>query len=284
MKPMLATTLCAAGAVAAIYAAAAQRETTVTRTLRFDGSGERILDIRAITGSIQVSGYDGTDVQVEVRKAVDGDSDEARRLAEQDVTLDISDGAPRVALVVRQLTWPSCGEPDTGRSGWPRRRYRVRFDFIVRVPQNTRLELCTINGGDITVTDTTGDFDLRNVNGRVSMTGIRGSGSATTVNGPLTATFLESPRTSSSFRTINGDVDLTFPASLAAEFSMKTMHGDLLTDFDVELLARPVAAPERRDGRYVYRSNGTRVRVGRGGPDIRLETLNGDVRIRRAAR
>jgi hypothetical protein len=264
---------------------AAQRETTTSRTLRFAGDGGRSLDIRAIKGSIHVTGYDGNEVQLEARRTTDADSEADRRSADQDVRLDVSEGAPRIAIAVHELTWPLCGDSGPWNSDGKRRRYDVRFDFTVRVPHNTELYLCTINGGDIRVDGTTGDFDVSNINGRITMTGIRGSGRATTVNGPVNVTFLESPRTASMFKTINGDVDLTFSASLAADFSMKTMHGDLLTDFDVERLAGPVAAAERRDGRYIYRSGGfTRVRVGGGGPVITLETLNGDVRLRRTTR
>jgi hypothetical protein len=42
---------------------------------------------------------------------------------------------------------------------------------------------------------------------------------------------------------------------------------------------------ERRDGRFVYRSNQfTLVRAGGGGPELTFETFNGNVRVLRAAR
>ena len=65
---------------------------------------------------------------------------------------------------------------------------------------------------------------------------------------------------------------------------MKTFNGGLFTDFDAQPLPSPVAAAgERRNGRFVYRANElTRVRVGDGGPEITFETLNGNVRARRA--
>ena len=87
-------------------------------------------------------------------------------------------------------------------------------------------------------------------------------------------------------KTVNGDVTATFPPTLSADLRLKTFHGGLFTDFDVTpVAARPTAAPERRDGRFVYRSGGfTLVRAGRGGPEITLETLNGDVRVVRASR
>lgn len=285
MKTAAIVVLGAAATTAAVYLGAAQREETrVSRTLRFNGGVERMVDLRTITGSIQVTGYDGSDVQVDVRRTIEADNDAARRAAEQEVTIDFEDGGSRVAAVVHDSS-TVCGERDGWNRDWRRRRYQVRFDLTARVPRDARLRLCTINGGAIHVDGTSGDFDVSNVNGAITMTGVRGSGSATTVNGRVETTFLESPRAASLFKTVNGDVDLTFPSSLAAEFSLKTMRGDLLTDFDVELLPQRLAAAERRNDGYVYRSNGsTRVRIGRGGPEIALETLNGDVRIRRATR
>ena len=65
---------------------------------------------------------------------------------------------------------------------------------------------------------------------------------------------------------------------------MKTFHGELWTDFDTQPL--PVAATRSAaDGRSVYHVGGvTRVRVGRGGPELSFDTLNGDVRILRGSR
>jgi len=65
---------------------------------------------------------------------------------------------------------------------------------------------------------------------------------------------------------------------------MKTFNGGLFTDFDVRALPQPVAVAERRDGRFVYRSNQfTLVRAGGGGPELTFETFNGSVRVLRVA-
>jgi hypothetical protein len=158
--------------------------------------------------------------------------------------------------------------------------YQVRYDFTIRVPRDAKLRLCTVNGGDLIVTGTQGDFLVDNVNGRIEMNAVAGSGRAHTVNGPVKVTFTANPTNPSSFKTVNGNVDVSFVDGLSADFSMKTFNGGLFTDFDVQPLAgKAPAAPERRDGKFVYRSNSfTRVRVGRGGPEIAFETLNGNVR------
>ena len=169
---------------------------------------------------------------------------------------------------------------------WDRVYYDVRFDFTIRVPRDAQLRLCTINGGDLTVDGTRGDFDVDNVNGRIDLTEIAGSGHAHTVNGGVTVRFTANPSAASSFKTVNGNVDVYFQDGLSADLRMKTMHGGLFTDFDAQPLPSVVpTSGERRNGRFVYRGNEfTRVRVGRGGPEITFETLNGSVRAIRAGR
>jgi hypothetical protein len=302
MRNHLLTSLVSAAGLAAVlmpagsYLAAAARgpaeadfpvrdESAISRTLHFAGSGERTLDIRTIHGSIRVVGADRSDVQLDVRKTIRAQTDVALGAAERDVAIDIVDDAARLEAIVRDPGGSPCGD-ETGRRGrWWNPAYVVTFDFTIQVPRETQLRLCTVNGREVLVTGTRGDFELDNVNGRITMENVRGSGSARTVNGAIVASFGERPRAASAFKTTNGDVVVAFPADLAADLKMKTFNGGLFTDFDVESLPQPVAVAERRDGRFVYRSNQfTLVRAGGGGPHLTFETFNGDVRVLRAAR
>jgi hypothetical protein len=53
----------------------------------------------------------------------------------------------------------------------------------------------------------------------------------------------------------------------------------VFTDFEATALA-PTMKPESREGRFVYRADrGGTVRVGAGGPEIDLETVNGAIEI-----
>ena len=112
-----------------------------------------------------------------------------------------------------------------------------------------------------------------------------GSGEAITVNGGVKGSFAAAPRADSVFKTINGSIVLTLPADFAADVNMKTFNGGLYTDFDSQALTapQPIAA-ERKGARTIYQSNSfARVRIGNGGPRMTLDTLNGDVRVLRAA-
>jgi hypothetical protein len=264
------------------------RQDTSTATLRFAGGGVHTVDLRTIQGSLHVSADGGSDVRLSMVRTVDAESDAAADDGLRDVRIDTTDNAATIGAIVREPQGVACGESSGGRSysWWERPRYRVRVDVTARVPANSRIRLCTINGSDIEMTGVTGDFDVTNVNGSITLGGLRGSGRATTVNGPVTATFDAPPRDASIFKTINGTVTVTFPRSLAADLRLKTFHGDLLTDFDVEALPTTARSqPESKNGRFIYRSNQyTLVRAGGGGPELTLETLNGDVRVLRASR
>jgi hypothetical protein len=222
-----------------------------------------------------------------IHKTVRGETSADVADAQRDVRLEFKDSSPLIEATVIDRRGHYCVEEQRDRDGdreWDRIHYEVRYDFTIKVPRDAAIRLCTVNGGDVTVSGTQGDFDVTNVNGLIDMKNVAGSGRAHTVNGPVSVTFTANPRSESSFKTINGNVDVQFLDGLAAEFAMKTMNGGLYTDFDVQPLPGTMsAAPERQNGRFMYRANQfTRVRVGNGGPQITFETLNGNVRARRA--
>jgi hypothetical protein len=287
---MTRTTFCVLAYVAGCLASAANASeltdhSSTKLTLHFAGPGTHTLEVRAIEGNINVEAYDGQDVEMIVDKSIRAESVDEMRAAKRDVVLDTGDNAASIRAIVRYPQQETCGD-DHGWRRPERPRYDVRFDFAIRVPRATRLELCTINRGDVLVTGTHGDFDIRSVNGRITMTDIAGSGSATTINGPVTASFVSAPRSASTFKTINGGVVITLPDSLSADLHMKTLNGGLFTDFEVQPRSVPAGMmTERHGGMSVIRTSGfTTVRAGTGGPDLTLESLNGDVRVLRRSR
>ena len=257
---------------------------TTRETLRFSGDGTRTMEVRTINGSIHVSVHERPDVELIINKTVTADTQNDLQDAAREVVLGLTDGRPRIEAIVQDPRSAVCGEswesgPGTLR---PHRHYDVVFDFVVRVPAGTRVELCTINNGDVRVEGMVGDFDVRNVNGRITMSEIAGSGTASTVNGPVTVSFARAPRLASLFKTINGDVSVTFPDGLMADLRMKSFKGRLFTDFEGQPTVARQPASDARDGRYIYRSKGfTTYRVGSGGPELTFDTFNGDVRVLR---
>jgi DUF4097 and DUF4098 domain-containing protein YvlB len=100
------------------------------------------------------------------------------------------------------------------------------------------------------------------------------------VNGNVKVSFTENPHENSDFSTINGNVDLQFVRGLSADFRFKTMNGAVYSDFEMTSLpARPVSA-EHRGSKFVFHTDRfTGGRIGNGGPEIKAENLNGDIRV-----
>jgi hypothetical protein len=58
------------------------------------------------------------------------------------------------------------------------------------------------------------------------------------------------------------------------------MNGAVYSDFEMTSLPAQPASAERRGTKFVFRSDRfTGGRVGSGGPEIKAENLNGDIRV-----
>jgi hypothetical protein len=277
---------CVTAAAAAAPDRPVRRESSSQLELRFDQGGTRTVDLRTISGSIRLTTAARDTVQLRVTRTTHAEREAELATADREVRLDALAVGATIQAIVHDGE-DVCGEPSVSRrdSWWDRRRYDVRVDLEAVVPAGTRVRLCTINGGEIVATGSLGEFDVSNVNGRIELAGVRGSGRAHTVNGPVAVTFSEAPRDASEFTTVNGDVIVTLPRTTAANLRLKTFHGELLTDFDTEQRPREPQPIRQVGGRLVYGSGGfTTVRIGGGGPELSFDTLNGDVRVLRAAR
>jgi putative adhesin len=257
-----------------------QQTDTVSRTMRVDESRGHLLEVSLVEGSIHLVGDDGNEIQAVARKTIEAATDADAVNADAVIGLDFAEGANALRIVGDAAHRSGCDADDDRPRANRRPPYRVRFDVDVRVPRGTRLRLCAINRGNIDVTGTTADFEIDNVNGAVTLTSVSGSGRADTVNGGVAASFTENPKAALQFKTVNGDIDVTFRRDLSADLRMKTFNGGLYTDFTVTQMPGVTPVVERVGGRVFYKADRyTMFRVGRGGPQLTFDTLNGDVRI-----
>ncbi len=238
------------------------------------------LEVDNVQGYIHVSGYNGSEIQMVAEKTIEAESTERLEAARQEVKLDVSRAGDTLTLFVDGPFRCHCEDNRWGVHERGHRGYRVTFDFEIKVPSATFLRLGTVNSGDIRVENTTGDFDIGNVNRGIEMTEVSGSGLVHTVNGPIKVLFAKNPSGACGFRTVNGSIETGFRGNLNADVRVKTFNGQAFTDYDVAALPRIISAGERRDGKFIYRSddfNG--MRIGNGGPELKYDTLNGSIRI-----
>ena len=145
----------------------------------------------------------------------------------------------------------------------------VQVDFMVKIPAHVNFVGKTING-EVSASSLSGNVVTRTINGsiRISTTGYA---EATTINGEITARLGDAQwRSELKFTTINGAINLDLPANTSTDFEAQTMNGTINSDFPISLTT---TLKERKH---------LRGRIGAGGRELFLKTLNGSINLRLA--
>jgi DUF4097 and DUF4098 domain-containing protein YvlB len=252
---------------------------TIQKTLSFPNpSGTREVKVDNVNGSIQVSGYDGTTVQLVAEKTTRARSNEDLQVAKKEVELKISEKGNAIELFVDGPF--RCKDGSISHRGSRFEGYLVNFDFQLKVPKNSDLYLRTVNHGEIAIESVEGKYDVENVNGGVKMKEIAGAGRVYALNGGVNVLFSRNPDAGSYFGSLNGNVEVAFRPDLSADLRFKTFNGGAYTDFPVTALPSLTPVQERSNGKFVYKSNRFfGARVGAGGPELKFDAFNGDIRI-----
>jgi hypothetical protein len=254
-----------------------EEQETIEKSFSMSGVAHKSIEVDNVWGSIEIAGTNTDQVQLTVHKSTRAESKDKLEQARKEVTLDITGQEGSWKLYVNGPFRCRC---DEGCGHRELDGYIVKMDFQLRVPQDIDIKVKTVNEGHVAVRDINGSFLVRNVNGDVEMDNIAGAGTAHTVNGPIKVSFRQNPRENSEFRTVNGNVELRFARGLAADFRFKTFNGSIYSDFPVAALPVRAVQEEHHGAKVVFRADRyTGARVSSGGPEIKVENLNGDIRI-----
>ena len=228
--------------------------------------------VHNVNGKVRVEPGTGTKVEVVATKSWRrGNPDDVRISVEQT-------GSGRGDVLVCAL-WgerSTCDEGgvhnrrNAGRSFWDWRGNDndVSVEFVVRLPAGVKLNATTVNGG-LEIDGATAEVRASTVNGRIDARSTGGPVHAETVNGSIEVRAASVGDERLDYRTTNGSITVELPASVNADIDMRTVNGGLSSDF-------PLTVQGRIDRRHMQAT------LGKGGPQVRLETVNGSIRLRRA--
>lgn len=230
-----------------------------------------------IWGNVRVRSGSTREIVVTVSEKRSAPTQELFDLSKETIYLDVQADAAGVSLVVAQPE-RTMGRRDRCRD------CRVEYQFEVTVPTGTDVDVSTVTDGGIDVAGTGGPVNASNVNGPVAARDLQDCAQIESVNGAVDVSFARSPSRDCSIKTINGDITLTVPGSTGLDAALSMMQGKVVSEFDLEPLALPARVEQRKeDGRFIYRvAQAAGIRLGKGGPTFSIESLNGDLRIRKS--
>jgi hypothetical protein len=264
--PAVALAIAAFGAVMARSAQAQGR----TEREAFTWAGKipegRWINVRNMNGTVEVERGTGDKVEVvATRHTRRGDPDFVR--------FEVRKYGPNDQDVLICALWgenQDCDEDGYRNSRGDRnnRNNEVWVEFRVRVPRGVKVGAHSVNG-EVRVSDVSAEVDAESVNGSVIVSTVGGPVNARTVNGGVRASMGKFDlRSDLQFSSVNGTVVAEFASDLDADVDLSTVNGRFLTDF-------PVTISGRIDPRRL------RATIGKGGPRIRLATVNGNVELRK---
>lgn len=263
-----------AGSVAT---AAITDQKTWSQTYPVTAAAPRLV-IDNIWGNVRVRTGTAREIAVTVDEKRSAPTEELFELSKQTIYLDVQADAGGVAMVV--------GKPDDMVR--PRinrcRDCRVDYQFEVTVPPGTQIDVSTVTDGSIDVAGAGGPVSASNVNGPVAVTNLQDCAQIESINGAVDVSFVHAPSRDCSIKTINGDITLTVPGGAGFDASLSMMQGKVVSELDLEPLALPAKVERKNEsGRFVYHvEQAAGIRLGKGGPTFSIESLNGDLHIRKA--
>jgi hypothetical protein len=229
-----------------------------------------------IWGNVRVRSGSARQIVVTISEKRSAPTQELFDLSKETIYLDVRADAAGVSMVVAKPE--GMGRRDRCRN------CRVEYQFEVTVPTGTDVDVSTVTDGGIDVAGTGGPVNASNVNGPVAARDLQDCAQIESVNGAVDVSFARSPSRDCSIKTINGDITLTVPGSAGLDAALSMMQGKVVSEFDLEPLALPARVEQRNeDGRFIYHiAQAAGIRLGKGGPTFSIESLNGDLRIRKS--
>jgi len=161
------------------------------------------------------------------------------------------------------------------------------MDLELKIPQDAKLKLGTVNEGIVSVSNIRGEIEVHNVNDDIELNNITGSAVANTVNGNVTVSFTAvDPQASMAFSTLNGNINVTFPANTKANLKMKSDRGDVFSDFDIDIDKTPSKVEKSNEpGMYkIKKDDWVNGKINGGGPEMIFKNMEGDIFVKKGAK
>lgn len=249
-------------------------------------SGDNILVVQNLNGSIAVEGYDGESVQLSVEKSVWAKNTKDLELGKQEIGVKILQEGNEIIVHadVPNMHYKDGHLTSVDCNNYQQPSYDHQLNFTVRVPKKTKLVVGAINNGEVVVANTRGSYlKANNINGGIELKNVTGQTEVHAINGEVTISYAVNPKAPSTYYSLNGDINITYQEDLSAEIAFKSMNGELFTDFDIAGQYAKTSKNQSGEGnkvKYKYEAKPI-VQIGNGALFHDFETLNGDVIIKK---
>lgn len=221
-----------------------------------------------VNGSVVVNVWDQATVRVQAVKEADTREDLDSLRIEVKTTANAVDIETRYpeSRSTTDSAHTHTHQPHSSGSG----RRHLSVEYTLTVPKGATLDKVDLVNGDLTVSGLGGEVNAELVNGEAKLTGLAGNVSVEAVNGEVTVELekLDS-RQRVKLETVNGAIELRLGPGVAADVEAETVNGHLSNDFGLTVTKHEFAGANMTGS------------IRTGGGVVRLETVNGAIKVRK---
>jgi len=245
---------------------------------------DNTLHIYNINGSIEIIGYDGDEIVVDIDKTLSARTEEKLSLAKKEVWFKVVNEGNGIHMFMK--TPYSKLKTEDGELHFEERnssqKYHYKLNYKVKVPKNTNLHILAVNDGHISIDNIqTNLIYAKNINGEITLDKVTGEMEIMTVNGDVALTYLNKNIKNGHFKSVNGSFDINFVEQPDIEVTYKTLNGHLYTSFEptkVSSFVQKKSHSKKQGIKYKVKSHKV-VKIGLGEYKFYFKTINGDINL-----
>ena len=211
------------------------------------------VQLENVNGNVRIVTWDREQIQVDAVK-------HAKKQEHLDeVKIEVDAKADRIRIKTKYPDSKTRRNKDNSTS----------VDYTVTAPKQCRLDKVSTVNGEIEIENVVGDVSASSVNGPVTATGLASDVDLSTVNGSVVADF-RTLKKAVSLKSVNGGVTVGLPPDANAVVSAHTLNGGIDNEFSLQVKKH-----------FPFGQN-LDSKLGAGGPEIELSTVNGAIHVTRS--
>jgi DUF4097 and DUF4098 domain-containing protein YvlB len=215
----------------------------------FDRAGKVWLE--NVNGNVRIATWDRAELKLDAVKRAKNQTDLDQAKIEVDARAD------RMHIKTTYL------------SSQKHKNNSASVDYTLTVPRESNLAKISTVNGSVEIESVTGKVEASSVNGQVKATGLANEANLSSVNGSVNASFVEL-KSDVALKSVNGGVTIAVPQETDAHISASSSNGGISTDFALQAKSHfPVG-------------KNLDAKLGKGGPAIKMSSVNGAIRINRS--
>lgn len=213
---------------------------TITKEFPFNANdNNNLFMVGNITGKIDVQGYKGKTIKVEIEYSVSAINSKELQKGLNETKVKFYENNNKVYCYLDSPYFEFNKKTGSYKSKNNNHKqdftYRYEVHYTVKVPFQTNLDLNTINGGKIIVNDVKAKtIDINHISGSIVLNNIAGITNAKTISGSIDASFVETPKKDCAFYSVSGSLRTSFPENLNATVNYNLFSGSFKTNYETK--------------------------------------------------